>query len=165
MINAVLEKLTREGIDPRLVDSAQILCLPENLLHSQEGDELLETIDMEVLSKMLRASGVSVFTFMDAGRDLAALERRAGDKWFGTVWIRDTAAIPLLIAVIGNIASTEIGEAFKGKESRPDSGAKVHIELIIDDSNGAQKKLKYTGDGETLLGVLKSLQVNAGDEN
>lgn len=152
----IFEKLKTLGIDDAAFADAQILCLPENILRAAEGEELFETTDTHAFVKQLREAGVPVFTLIDAGIDLPLLDRRGGDKWLGTVWIRDTLVIPTLIALVTGIAVLEYDRATE-KDKTPPPKSRVHIDLIVDKKGGNHQHIKFEGDGETLIGVLKAL--------
>ena len=156
--NPIIERLKSDGVDDSLFSGAQLLLMPENILHAGQGEELLETTDMDAFAKKLREVGAGVFTYMDAGIDLSAVDRNSGDKWLGTVWIRDHAVIPLLVTVIGGMILIDYERATTPSDAPPQFTPKVHIELIIDGADGQQKTVKYEGDGKTLIGILETLK-------
>jgi len=160
MFNSIIHQLENAGILEEQFSKAQILCLPENVLRTKDYHDLMETTDMDRLAKLLRRSGLEVFTFMDAGVDLAAIDRRSGDRWLGTIWIRDNAAFPLLISVVAGIIVLGIDRKTDGSYSTPhvEPSPQVHVELIIDKKSGDYDSLKYNGDGETLIKILNALK-------
>jgi hypothetical protein len=153
----IADRLQQSGIDSEAYGGAQVLCLPEHILHVPAGSELLETTDAISLVKELRAAGLTVFTFMDAGIDLAAMDRRAAEKWYGTVWIRDYAVVPLLVSVLGGSIVAHYAKTINQPAQIPSQNApKVHIELIVQKRHG-DTELKYDGDGETLVKILQAI--------
>lgn len=156
--NKLIQLLKNEGIDEAQFQGAQFLLLPEDILHRSETSELIETIDMDSFAKALREAGALVFTFMDAGIDLPAIERRSGDKWLGTVWIRDNAAIPLLISVLSGLIVLGVDRATKSETPPTKPIPKVHVELVLEGPGGQPKTISYEGDGKTLITILKALK-------
>lgn len=163
--NPIIQRLKSEGIDDALFAGAQILLMPENILHAGQGDELVETTDMDAFSKALREAGGQVFTFMDAGIDLPAIDRRSGDKWLGTVWIRDHAAIPIIISVISGMIVLAVDRATTPDSSPPKPIPNVHIDILVEEPDGRRAKVKYVGDGKTLIGVLEALKNDDGSKD
>ena len=151
--NPLIPRLEESGINVDSFATAQVLCLPENFLHAADGAELLETADMTILVKTLREKDVGVFTFFDAGIDLSAIDRRSGDKWFGTIWIRDNAVMPIVASVIGGLIVLGIQKSLDEPSASPPPPA-VHLEIIVGSTRG-ETTIRYDGDGETLVKVLK----------
>jgi hypothetical protein len=85
------------------------------------------------------------------------LERRAGDKWLAVLYVRDKVAIPLVVSVVSGLivaAAVHATANSGGKTPQP----QVHLELYLERTNGVSR-ISYVGDGETLVNVLKSLEV------
>lgn len=153
---AIFDRLSELGVSPDRIQSAQVLCLPENILLTSTRSDLLEPTDSVALAKHLRSEGLTVLTLFDFGMDIPAIDRRGGDKWFGTVWVRDNLAAPTIAGVLSGLCVL----AFDDDDAPPQPAAKpqaqVHVELIADTPDG-QRKLKYQGDGRKLVELLQVL--------
>jgi hypothetical protein len=153
MIPEELRKLADLGAKWAMLESCQVLCLPENIFHS--SGQLMEASDSINLGKHLKAAGIKCGTSFDLGLQTLILERRADDKWFGTIYIRDKVAVPIVVSVIASLIATGIVAVAKSNAAK--SAQKVHLELYIQNTNSVNK-ISYEGDGDTLVKVLKSLE-------
>lgn len=155
---AVMANLRSCGVDVELLMGKSIALLPEDIL--RKGTDVHETTDMAAFCKILRAYDVDVFTLIDAGIDLPAMDRRSGDKWFGTIWIINTLAIPLLIGAFGNFLGNRMEEALTRKPSVEDS-VEIHVEIIV--GANCEKAIRYEGGYNGLKAILAALQDSDND--
>lgn len=153
MIPEELRKLTDLGLKWAMLESYQVLCLPENIFRS--SDQLVEASDSINLAKHLKAAGIKCGTSYDLGLKTLILERRADDKWLGTIYIRDKVAVPIVVSVIAGLIVAGAVSVAKSTTAKP--AQKVHLELYIQKTNSVDK-ISYEGDGDTLVKVLKSLE-------
>ncbi len=160
MLNSPLrQQLSAIGVPDERINKAQILCLPENILRTAKREELRETTDATILIKQLREKSVEVFSLFDVGLDLPAVDRRAKDKWLGTVWVRDYAAMPILTSLIAGYLVLEFPVHF-GKASEQN----VHLDLVVGEKD-EKISLKYAGDGQTLVRVLDAIKDDKGNHD
>lgn len=150
-IDTISSKLNHLGVSQDLYVSADILCLPENILTEEDSDKLYEPMDQIFLVKRLREESINVFTLYDAGIEISNLERRGDEKWFGKVVI-NKLALPALIAVLSGITVVHYDRATKHEEPKQ----KVHMQLIIN-NRASSNRIDYEGDGETLINILETL--------
>jgi hypothetical protein len=140
------------GIREDVLTGYQVVCLPENSLSAGSKDEWFDASDAAPLSKLLKSAGLKCANSYDLGLvDLATLDRRGEDRWFGTVWIRDYIAVPLVVGTIASLIAAEIHE--HGRQGVPQPIPRVHLHLLIG-SSGQITDLDYHGDGETLVRLL-----------
>ena len=150
-----LSRLTELGLGQENLAGYQVLCLPENVFATASAEALLETSDSVDFGKRLKAAGVRCATPYDLGLRTSILERRAADKWLGTVWIKDKLAVPMVVGVVSSLIAAGIYGKLSSGEKRPQP--QIHLELYIDNTNGVSR-ISYAGDGETLVKVLRSLE-------
>lgn len=150
MFETELVKLREFGILPDKINEYQVLCLPENVESASSVEQLFDADDAVNLSKQLKAAGIKCGNSFDLGLECGVLERRGEDLWLGLIWIVNSIAIPLVVSTLGSILASII---------RSKSKRNVHLSLYLSKSEGITK-LKYDGDPETLLQLLK----NVGDE-
>jgi hypothetical protein len=156
-MNSEMSKLLTLGLAQEKLFSSQVLCLPENIFDAAPGEGLLEPSDSVDFGKRLKAAGLKCATAFDLGLKTSILERRAGDKWLAVLYVRDKVAIPLVVSVVSGLivaAAVHATANSGGKTPQP----QVHLELYLERTNGVSR-ISYVGDGETLVNVLKSLEV------
>lgn len=150
-MDTISNKLSQLGVNRDLYSSADVLCLPENILTEDDSTKLYEPMDQIFLVKRLREEGINVFTLYDADIEVSNLERRGDEKWFGKI-IVDKVALPALIAILSGVTVVNYDRATENKEPVK----KVHMQLIIKNKNN-ENSLEYEGDGETLIKILETL--------
>lgn len=150
-----LSRLAELGLSQEKLASYQVICLPENVFASALGEALLEPADSVGFGKDLKAAGVRCATASDLGLRTSILERRADDKWLGTLWIKDKLAVPMVVGVVSSLIAAGIYDKVSSGEKRPQP--QIHLELYLDNTNGVSR-ISYAGDGETLVKVLRSLE-------
>jgi len=131
-----------------------IICLPENLSTATSQSELYDASDSIILAKHLKAKGVNCANSLDLSFQPQIFERRSSEKWFGVVYLRNNVVVPLFVTVLGTILADQI---ITTPKSADEPIPKVHIELKIEKQNNITT-LKYDGDAETLLKILKNLE-------
>jgi hypothetical protein len=142
-------KFAELGIDQDRLSEYQILCLPQNIFSFAKPDDLYDADETRNLAKLLKAASLRSATALDLGKDIPILHMRSSEIWLGVLWILDNAALPLIIQVIGPLISAKLGAM-----TQPEP--KVHADIYVE--NGPKTtKLFFSGDGETLVRVLKSL--------
>lgn len=149
-----LTSVLRFGLTYEQISSFDILCLPENLATVANADELFDASDAITLSKLLKAQGIKCANSFDLNLDAQILERRSGEKWFGTVYIRSNVVIPIFVGVLSTLIANGISENIIDSEQPI---PKIHIELKIEKQNNVTN-LKYDGDAQTLLTILKGIE-------
>jgi len=150
-----LSRLAELGLGQEKLASYQVLCLPENIFAAASAEALLEPTDSVDLGKRLKAAGVRCATAYDLGLRTSILERRAGDKWLGTVWIKDKVAVPMVVGVVSSLIAAGIYGKVSSGEKQPQP--QIHLELYLDNTNGVSR-ISYAGDAETLAKVLRGLE-------
>jgi hypothetical protein len=160
--NDEISKLIRLGLVQEKLFAAQVLCLPENIFDASPPETLLEPADCVDFAKRLKAAGVNCATALDLGLKSSVLERRSGDKWLGILYIRDNVVIPLVIGVISSLIATGVARTASkvaqaiSKSEKKEPEPQIHLELYLERKKNVSR-ISYTGDGETLAKVLKSL--------
>lgn len=149
-----LEKFLQYGINVESVKQYQIIFLPENYGYTDSKDKLQDAINSIDLFKALKGEGVSCATIEDFGITPSILDRWSDDKWFGTVYIRDKVMIPILTSAISGLIVYNVTTQKTSEKIIPPP--EVHIELKIE-NDSTITSLKYDGDGETLVKILKEL--------
>jgi hypothetical protein len=145
-----LGRLQLFGVNPEIFQKFQILLLPENIFESEKREDLFEAADAITVLKKLREAKVQAAGPLDLGLDVGTLSRHSGDRWLGTVWIRDTVVIPTLITVIGGLIVTQID---RGLSKAPPP--KVHAEVYLEEKKGF-KHFSYEGNGDDLIKMLEA---------
>lgn len=148
MTVSTFDKLKRFGIDIQNVKELDVLCLPENIEYASSVEELYDASDANNLSKLLKEKGLKTATAYDLGVEIGILERRAADLWLGLVWVLRELALPIVVGVFSSLLANRVLQ----------QKSKVHITLYITREDDIAS-LKYDGDGETLLKILKSLNL------
>ncbi len=155
--------LSELGVDPNVASQYQILCLPENIGSQTETDQLADSEESITLSKLLKEEGVNCANSYDLGLNAKTSERRGVDLWFGSIWILNHAALPLLIGVLGRLLGEQIqrkldaANQLKASQEADDfQETKVYADLKIIDGQ-VSAEIKYNGDADTFLKVLKGL--------
>lgn len=102
-------KLSNElDINLDIISQYQILCLPENIENQSENSDLIDAGDSIILSKLLKEEGLKCANSHNLGLSAKVAERRGVDLWFGSIWILDHAALPILISVLGRLLGERI---------------------------------------------------------
>ena len=154
IIELDLKSVLRFGLTYEQINTYDILCLPENLTNATNKEDLFDATDSITLSKLLKANGVLCANSYDLQFEAQVLERRSKEKWFGTVYIRNSIVIPVFVGVLGTLIANEISELIKSDEQPI---PKVHIELKFEKTNNVST-LKYDGDAQTLITILKGIE-------
>ena len=152
-----MASILRHGLSYKQVSAFDILCLPENMERASNKSELFDASDSIILSKLLKTKGVQCANSYDLAMEAQVLERRSKEKWFGTVYIRNRVVVPIFVTVISTLLTNEVVQNIKNTEQPI---PQVHIELKIEKSNKITT-LKYDGDSETLLTILKGLEAES----
>jgi hypothetical protein len=138
------------GIAPDRLSEYQILCLPQNIFSFAKPDDLYDADGTRNLAKLLKSADLRCATALDLGIEIPILHMRSSEMWLGVLWILDYAVVPLIVQVLAPLISAKLDALI---HPRP----KVHADLYVE--NGANTiKLSYSGDGQTLVRVLKSLE-------
>lgn len=156
--------LSELGVDLSIVSQYQILCLPENIENQSEHSDLIDSGESITLSKLLKEKGVKCANSYDLGLDSKISEQRSIDLWLGSIWILDHAALPLFISVVGRLVgekiqrkletSKQLKASHKVDDSEP---TKVHANLKIVDGKLSAAEIKYHGNADTFLKILKGI--------
>jgi hypothetical protein len=154
IIQLDLKSVLRFGLTYEQISAYDILCLPENLANATNKEDLFDATDSIMLSKLLKVAGILCANSYDFQFEAKVLERRSKEKWFGTVYIRNCIVIPVFVGVLSNLIGNEITELIKSNEQPI---PKVHIELKIEKTNNVST-LKYDGDAQTLITILKGIE-------
>jgi len=154
------ELLSKFGIDHRLIDDYQVLCLPENFDGAASIDELYDTHDGINLCKQLSDKGLKSGNSFDLKIHKNFYGRKSLDIWLGTLWVLDKLVLPLVVSIVGSIIGPPIYTHLKGKmqkESRPPNLRPIaHLTLIIR-KGGELQILEYEGDSAAVKSSLDKL--------
>lgn len=153
-INLDLQKFLKFGISEDELSKYQIVLLPENFSNSIDKDKLSEAINTIDLFKELKKHEISCATIEDFGISPTIVDRWSSDKWFGTVYLRDKIALPILTSAIASIITFQV--TTQKPEDKIISKPDIHIELKIQ-KDSTITSINYDGDGETFLKILESL--------
>lgn len=158
-----LKLLNELGVNPDVISNYQILCLPENFKNQSEKSGLVDTGDAVHLSKLLKEEGVKCANSYDIHLHAKIIERRGVDLWFGSIWILDHAALPILISVVGRLLGEEVQKKIEiSKQIKASQKAKefnktsVHADLRVADGE-VSAEIKFDGDADTFLKVLRGI--------
>jgi hypothetical protein len=91
----------------------------------------------------------------DLGLDIPTKERKSNDIWLGQLYILNDGVIPVIQGVIGSLLANAISSWKKRKDLRAPT-SNVHADITIVRREGAVK-INYSGDPETLLNIVKTL--------
>lgn len=139
------------GINPQIISSYDILCLPENFGASEQVDSS-ETLDFY---KTLKSEGFSCANSYDLGLDSKIITRRGDDIWLGQIYIINDLVIPALMSVLENYITTNFSLS-KNQVILTDE-PKVHLELKLT-RKGKISKIKFDGSSEDALKIIKSFK-------
>ncbi len=139
------------NLQESVISDYQILCLPENFF-SGEIDELYDASHAILLSKMLKQKGVKCANSYDLGFESEVYIRQSGDLYLGLVYILEELAIPFFVSVLAALVVQKINSDEDRLEEKNSSNVNIDLYLPKD------KHLKYTGDSETLLEILRNLK-------
>ena len=161
-----LKLLSELGVDLDILSRYQILCLPENIANRLEQLELVDSGESITLSKLLKEEGLRCANSYDLGLDAKILERRGLDLWFGSIWILNHAALPLLISVMGRLLGEKVQKGLEASRGQKNSQilenldeTKVYADLRIIDGK-VSAEIKFQGDANTFLKVLEGINNN-----
>lgn len=154
---AATEQFRHFGIE-NAIQNFQVFCLPENFFETKDREKLFEAGDALSLVKLLREAGAACGGPADLGLDVPTLGRYSGDKWLGTVWLRDNIAVALLIGTLASLLAANIDRSLSDTAPLPPP-PKVHLELYVE-RQGELQHLKFEGDGATLLKMLNDLKTD-----
>lgn len=150
-LNPLTSKLSDLGINESAVSDFQILCLPENFFE-QEEIELYDADHAVDLSKRLKQQNLKCANSYDLGIEPDIYFRKSADLYFGVVYVLEKAVIPVLVSVLSTLL---ILKSTENKEKTEDNaGRNVNIDLYL--PNG--KRIKYDGDSEAFLKILKEIE-------
>jgi len=156
-----LRALRNFGVAPDLIETYQVLCIPENVREASTRGELVDAGNALDLVKALREAGVDTAASYELTPEAKTIERRGGDLWFGIVWVLGSVALPFFISVLANMVtgwrSSKPGSATSGKAPT------AHIKLRLKRGENVVN-IDYSGDGETLVDVLQALKRDQGKQ-
>jgi hypothetical protein len=154
-MNMDLQKFLKFGITEEQLSNFQIIILPENYSNTTEQEELSEAINTLDLFKELKKHDINCATIEDFGISPVILDRWSSDKWFGTVYLRDKVALPILTNAIAALIVFQV--TTQNPEGKVITKPDIHIELKIQEDSTITS-INYDGDGETFLKILESLE-------
>jgi len=138
--------LNKLGISSDQYGDFDVLCLPENIEVETDPSKLIEASETVYLYKILKSEGIKVYTLHDFGYDVPIYERRGETIYFGEIVINN-----FVLSIVAGIIANWITEKIFHKI------VKINLHII---KNENELHLKYDGDAETLLKILKTLEGN-----
>ncbi len=151
------ELLSDLGIDPNILRQYQILCLPENIGNHSEDLDLVDSGESITLSKLLKEQSVKCANSYDIGLNTKVSERRGSDLWLGFILVFDKSVLPIFNSVVGRLLADQLSKRIKShQESKGTEDTKVHATLKVVDGK-LSAEVKYIGDADTFLKVLKGI--------
>jgi hypothetical protein len=158
LLHLALVEASSESLNIETILKYQVLCLPENF---GKGDDLIDAQNSIDISKILKLNNIKCANSFDLELNANTLERRSHDIWLGQILIIDSMVLPTIISLLANYITNKFRIGLKEEPNVPQPQVNVEIKFL---KNGRLDYIKFKGDGETLIEMLKTIKPKNGEE-
>jgi len=124
--------------------------IPENY---RDTSTLVSQPDSGDFAKWIRINNPNFK--VDQRRSDKRLVLRSSDYWLPLVFLATDITLPIYLNLVSSYLFDKSKGLLKGETAR------VHLEVMFKDAkNGTNKKFSFVGDSETLIKIIKKIDIN-----